>query len=144
MSLPPQVMVAVLCACETLAFVGWESTKAISCVVVILVFAANFFLALSTSSSIAFDYHQREDYRQQIFATLVPTFILQNILVVYLVLVIQQLNGGTLWISVPLVEGLWAYRSLEGRRAPGRQVSPGPLGASRRRLVKLRPRIIIT
>ncbi|CAL6000351.1 Hypothetical_protein [Hexamita inflata] len=108
MSLPPLTMVVVLCACETLAFVGWESTKAIPCVVVVLVFAANFFLALSTSSSIAFDYHQREDYRQQIFATLVPTFILQNILVVYLVLVIQQLNGGTLWISVPFVEGLWA------------------------------------
>ncbi|CAL6016079.1 Hypothetical_protein [Hexamita inflata] len=94
MSLPPLTMVVVLCACETLAFVGWESTKAIPCVVVVLVFAANFFLALSTSSSISFDYHQREDYRQQIFATLVPTFILQNILVVYLVLAIQQLDGG--------------------------------------------------
>ncbi|CAL6114571.1 Hypothetical_protein [Hexamita inflata] len=109
MSLPPLTMVVVLCACETLAFAGWESTKAIPCVVVILVFVANFFLVLSTSSSIAFDYHSREDYRQQIFATLLPTFVLQNVLVVYLVLAIQQLNGGTLWISVSLVEGLWAF-----------------------------------
>ncbi|CAL6056929.1 Hypothetical_protein [Hexamita inflata] len=109
MSLPPLTMVVVLCACETLVFSGWESTKAIPYVVVVFIFVANFFLALSTSSSIAFDYHQREDYRQQIFATLVPTFVLQNVLVVFLVLAIQQLNGGTLWISVPLVEGLWAF-----------------------------------